>query len=81
MSGHRSLHEELLLIDDQILIIGRHNLAGSCITLKGERSVCIQDEDLCRQAEALCWQRGKLASGPDPNTWKLSKPLALTFGA
>ena len=40
---------------------------------------CIEDEDLSRQAEALCWQRWKLASDPDPNTWELVTPLALPF--
>ena len=40
---------------------------------------CIEDEDLSRQAEALCWQRWKLATHPDPNTWELVTPLALPF--
>jgi hypothetical protein len=37
------------------------------------------DEDLAQQAEALFWQRWKLASDPDPNTWELVTPLALPF--
>ena len=41
--------------------------------------LCIEDEDLSRQAEALCWQRWKLATHPDPNTWELVTPLALPF--
>ena len=35
--------------------------------------------DLNRQAEALFWQRWKLASEPDPNTWELVTPLDLPF--
>ncbi len=40
---------------------------------------CIEDVDLSCQTEALGWQRWKLATHPDPNTWELVTPLALPF--
>ncbi len=61
------------------LIFGSHNLAWPSTTSNGELSVCNEDEGLNRLAEALFWQRWKLASDPDPNTWELVTPLALPF--
>lgn len=46
---------------------------------KDDFPVCIDDEDLSRQTEALFWQRWKLASDPDPNPWEMVTPLALPF--
>ena len=79
MTGNRTLHEKLILIDDQTLIFGGHKLAWSSISSNGELSLCIEDEKLCRQAEALFWQGWELASDPDPNTWELVTPLDLLF--
>ena len=79
MTGNRTLHEKLILIDYETVIFGSHNLAWSSISSNCELSVCVEDEDLAKQAEALFWQRWKLASDPDPNTWELVTPLALPF--
>ena len=79
MAGNRTLHEKLIVIDDAIVIFGSHNLAWTSISKNFELSVCIEDPDLNRQAEALFWQRWKLASEPDPNTWELVTPLDLPF--
>ena len=79
MAGNRTLHEKLILIDDAVVIFGSHNLAWTSISKNFELSVCIEDPDLNRQAEALFWQRWKLASDPDPNTWELVTPLDLPF--
>ncbi len=79
MTGNRTLHEKLILIDDQTVIFGSHNLAWSSIASNFELSVCIEDADLNRQAETLFWQRWQLASDPDPNLWELATPLVLPF--
>ncbi len=55
MIGNRTLHEKLSLIYHQTLIFGSHNPAWSSISGNCELSVCIQDEGLSRQAEALFW--------------------------
>ncbi len=52
----------------QTVIFGSNNLAWSSISSNCELSACVDGEDLSRQAEALFWQRWKLASDPDPNT-------------
>ena len=57
MDRRRTLHEKLILIDEDITIFGSHNLAWSSISSNCELSCCIQDPDLNRQAEALFWQR------------------------
>ena len=57
MTGNRTLHEKLILIDYETLIFGSHNLAWSSISSNCELSVCVDDEDLAKQAEALFWQR------------------------
>jgi phosphatidylserine/phosphatidylglycerophosphate/cardiolipin synthase-like enzyme len=77
--GRGHLHEKLILIDDQTVIFGSHNLAWSSISSNYELSVCIEDEGLICQAEALFWQRWQLASAPDPNLWELATPLDLPF--
>lgn len=79
MSGGRTLHEKLVVIDYQTVIFGSHNLAWSSISSNCELSCCIEDEDLNRQAEGLFWDRWKLAREPDPNTWELTTPLDLPF--
>ena len=79
MTGNRTLHEKLILIDYETVIFGSHNLAWSSISSNCELSACVEDEDLAKQAVALFWQRWKLASDPDPNTWELVTPLALPF--
>ena len=61
------------------MIFGSHNLAWSSISSNCELSVCIEDEDISRQAETLFWQRWKLASNPDPNKWEPVTPFALPF--
>ncbi len=77
MAGNRTLHEKLILIDHAIVIFGSHNLAWTSISKNFELSVCIEDEDLNRQAEALFWERWKLAGDPGPNAWGLVIPLDL----
>ena len=81
MGGNRTLHEKLILIDHATVIFGCHNLAWTSISKNFELSTCIEDEDLNRQAEALFWQRWKLAGDPGPNAWELVTPLDLPFVA
>ena len=79
MAGNRTLHEKLILIDHSTVIFGSHNLAWTSISKNFELSACIEDPDLNRQAEALFWQRWKLAGDPGPNAWELVTPLDLPF--
>ena len=68
MTGNRTLHEKLILIDYQTVIFGSHNLAWSSISSNCELSVCIDDENLSRQAAAprnpLAFRQGGSGTAP-----------------
>ena len=47
MTGNRTLHEKLILIDYETVIFGSHNLAWSSISSNCELSVCVEGRGPC----------------------------------
>jgi phosphatidylserine/phosphatidylglycerophosphate/cardiolipin synthase-like enzyme len=46
MSGSKTMHSKMILIDDKYLVIGSHNLTKSAFSLNHEMSVLIDDTSI-----------------------------------
>lgn len=79
MAGSRTLHEKMIVVDDEFLFLGSHNLAWSSIARNCETSIVLHDRDINAQGERIFWERWKIASKLDHKAWDLTTPLDMPF--
>lgn len=61
MTRGRTHHEKLWIIDDNIVIIGSHNISGASITRNNELSVAIECPHQAGLAKMIWWSRWREA--------------------